>query len=206
MDQLRSNCLQMDDMTRDIARDLLLHAELVEERLQVVSKRKFEALRIRTHGDYHLGQVLFTGDDFVIIDFEGEPSRTLAERRFKRCPLRDVAGMVRSFDYAIAVTLRSGRFRPADVVKLQGWATALREWITVAFVRTYTEKLITQGLIPASWDEFTQLLAFYETEKCLYEIGYELNNRPDWVTIPMLGLVRLAGIGPSVDTPLPGEQ
>ncbi|HVZ31214.1 MAG TPA: putative maltokinase, partial [Polyangiaceae bacterium] len=154
---------------------------------------KFDALKIRVHGDYHLGQILFTGKDFIIIDFEGEPGRTLAERRFKHGALRDVASMIRSLDYAALSALRTGSIRPADVTVLEPWARAWSAWMSAAFLRAYALTLESRHghLLPASKQHCAQLLEFYLLDKCLYELDYEFNNRPDWVSIPLFGLLGL---------------
>src|SRR4029078_12964484 len=101
-------------------------------RLRQVTKRKLDGQRVRHHGDFHLGQVLSTGDDFILIDFEGEPARPLSERRYKRGPLRDGAGMLRSFDYAGAAALRDGRLRPEDVTLLKPWTDAWVAWVSAS--------------------------------------------------------------------------
>jgi maltose alpha-D-glucosyltransferase/alpha-amylase len=152
---------------------------------------KIDAQRIRTHGDFHLGQVLFTGKDFVIIDFEGEPGRTLAERRFKHCVLRDVAGLVRSLDYAALAALRGGSVRPSDVPRLEPFARAWSAAMSAAFVHSYLMTLAGSGLIPEAPAQVSALLDFYLLDKCLYELDYEFNNRPDWVSIPLYGLLGL---------------
>jgi maltose alpha-D-glucosyltransferase/alpha-amylase len=160
-------------------------------------------MRIRCHGDFHLGQVLVTTDDFVIIDFDGEPSRSLAERRRKSCPLRDIAGMLRSIDYAILTALRSGRFRLDELARLERWAASLRDRASTTFVQRYTEYSLDMALIPPDHAARLTLLRFYEFEKCLYEVGYELHNRPDWVEIPLLGLARLVGLDDRSDVVSP---
>jgi len=139
------------------------------------------ALKTRHHGDYHLGQVLERDDGaFVIIDFEGEPSRTLSQRREKRTPLRDVAGMLRSFDYARVAALRAGDADDAGRIAAAGvWHTAARqtflaEYLSVARQRT--------DLLPQNVEA---PLAALELEKAAYEVQYELNNRPDWLPIPL---------------------
>ncbi len=139
-------------------------------------------LAIRTHGDYHLGQVLWTPDgDWVVIDFEGEPARSLPERRRKRSPLRDVAGMTRSFAYAgDAGLLLHGVEAPA------GWVEACREAFVDGYLASSDERLL-----PSSRMGFDRLLRLYELEKLVYELRYETRNRPDWATIPIVGILRL---------------
>jgi maltose alpha-D-glucosyltransferase/alpha-amylase len=160
--------------------------------LRKLVNSKLDVLRIRVHGDYHLGQVLFTGKDFIIIDFEGEPGRTLAERRFKHCALRDVASMARSLDYAALSALRTGAIRADDVVRLEPWARAWSAWMSASFVQAYLATLDAHGsLVPASDVDCSALLDYYLLDKCLYELDYEFNNRPDWISIPLFGLVSL---------------
>jgi trehalose synthase-fused probable maltokinase len=139
------------------------------------------SLKTRHHGDYHLGQVLEREDgSFVIIDFEGEPSRPLAQRREKRSPLRDVAGMLRSFDYARNAALRAfGAPSPAQVAIATAWYVSVRE----AFLETYLSAARQYPrLLP---DDISAPLAALELEKAAYEVVYELNNRPDWLPIPL---------------------
>jgi maltose alpha-D-glucosyltransferase/alpha-amylase len=152
---------------------------------------KIEVSKIRIHGDYHLGQVLFTGKDFIIIDFEGEPGRTLAERRFKHSALRDVASMLRSLDYAALSALRTGLVRPSDAELLEPFARAWSAWMGAAFVHEYLATASHGSLVPVRDDHTSALLDFYLLDKCLYELDYEFNNRPDWVAIPLLGLLGL---------------
>ena len=139
-------------------------------------------LAIRTHGDYHLGQVLWTTDgDWTVIDFEGEPARSLPERRRKRSPLRDLAGMTRSFAYAgDAALLLEGQEAP------EGWVDACR----TAFIDGYLANA-DERLLPSSRTGFDRLLGLFELEKLVYELRYETRNRPDWATIPVVGLLRL---------------
>jgi trehalose synthase-fused probable maltokinase len=137
---------------------------------------------IRHHGDYHLGQVMHTADgDWVVLDFEGEPARTLIERRRKRSPLRDVAGMLRSFAYAATASeLLHGAPAPA------GWEGEVR----AAYLDGYVEET-DQSLLPPGRAAVERLLAVFELEKAVYELRYELDNRPDWVKIPVAGIARL---------------
>ena len=158
-----------------------------------VTKKRIDVSRTRMHGDYHLGQVLWTGDDFRIIDFEGEPGRPLTQRRFKRAALRDVAGMLRSLRYASAAAARDGRHRSADAAQLEIWGRAWSAWTSAAFLAGYLEVAQGSRLVPKSEADLELLLEFFLIEKCVYEIGYELNNRPDWVEIPMRALLELLG-------------
>jgi len=152
-----------------------------------------EAMRkIRFHGDYHLGQVLLANNDFFIIDFEGEPARPLEERRRKSSPLRDVAGMLRSFNYARWAALKRAAQNDADPEKIAPLATDWEGAARRAFLAAYEESVRESGLY-GSAAEARALLGLFELEKALYELRYEINNRPDWAHIPLAGIVALAG-------------
>ena len=142
-------------------------------------------MKIRSHGDYHLGQVLKTEDGFAVIDFEGEPARPLPERRQKRSPLRDVAGMLRSFAYVVSAAEIQGGQTPVADFELQA-----RD----AFLDQYFAHVDT-ALLPAGEAAIVNLLTIFELEKAIYELGYELDNRPDWVPIPVAGIRRLLEVG-----------
>ncbi|HVG26022.1 MAG TPA: maltose alpha-D-glucosyltransferase [Acidobacteriaceae bacterium] len=147
--------------------------------------------RIRVHGDYHLGQLLRSRTDFLIVDFEGEPARSLEERRRKQSPLRDVAGMLRSFSYAAQSALaRHGQRRPDQAAALQPWATLWENTVSTAFLRGYRETIGEDPLLPSPEDAQILLVAL-QLEKAFYELLYELNNRPAWVGIPLAGLREL---------------
>src|SRR6185436_1623173 len=161
----------------------------IDRILAGIALRRIDAMRLRIHGDYHLGQVLWTGDDYVIIDFEGEPGRPPSQRRFKRPPLRDVAGMIRSFHYASAAALRDGRRRQEDVARLQAWAPPWAHWVSASFLGGYLDRAQDSVLVPKRQGELEMLLEFFLLEKCIYEIGYELNHRPEWLEIPLRGLI-----------------
>jgi maltose alpha-D-glucosyltransferase/alpha-amylase len=152
-------------------------------------------MRIRCHGDYHLGQLLFTGKDFVITDFEGEPIRPLSERRLKRSPLRDVASMLRSFHYAAYGSLfESGETtvtRTTYAPALEPWARFWYGTVSAVFLHHYLALVRGAPLLPPSDDELALLLDAYLLEKAVYELGYELNNRPDWAMIPLGGILQL---------------
>ena len=151
--------------------------------------------RIRIHGDYHLGQLLRSKNDFLIVDFEGEPSRSLEERRRKQTPLRDVAGMLRSFSYAARTALvRIVQLHPENAAPLTAWADAWESAAVGAFLRGYLEAAATQpNLIPQP-DQREPMLRVLLLEKALYELLYELNNRPAWLAIPLHGLLNLLDI------------
>lgn len=157
-------------------------------RCRAILSHPIEAERIRAHGDYHLGQVLYTGTDFVIIDFEGEPERPLSERRYKQSPLRDVAGMLRSFHYAASTgALRRASATPADL--LNALAHFWRHWVSVQFLRAYLHTAGNAPFVPRDREQLKTLLDLFLIEKAIYEIIYELRNRPDWVVIPLDGIL-----------------
>ncbi len=153
--------------------------------------------RIRCHGDYHLGQVLHTGSDLVIIDFEGEPGQSMAERRLKRSPLRDVAGMLRSFDYVahapLVQTDGPPLVRAEDVVRLGDWAHFWRDWTSSAFLRAYLSRIEDSRLLPEDRTQLEVLLRALLLEKNLYELTYELNNRPTWTPLALRGVSERIG-------------
>jgi maltose alpha-D-glucosyltransferase/alpha-amylase len=190
-DTLRSALPGLAPETRALAETALAHEAALDRALARVTRRRIDVIRVRLHGDYHLGQVLWTGEDFLIIDFEGEPGRPLSQRRFKRNPLRDVAGMLRSLQYAAQSALHDGRRRPEDLARLDPWADAWAGWMGGAFLAGYLERAAGQRFVPKQDEDLALLLEFFLLEKCVYEIGYELNNRPDWVAIPLRGLLAL---------------
>ncbi|HET7909294.1 MAG TPA: putative maltokinase [Nitrospira sp.] len=151
--------------------------------------------RIRCHGDYHLGQVLWTGTDYIVTDFEGEPARPLAERRLKHSPLYDVAGMLRSFDYA-AWTALGKHESTAARQEFEPWTRYWSRWVRARFLHEYVRQLEHAPFWPPSSKDAARLLTIYQLEKAVYELGYELNNRPQWVGIPLKGIneiVRMSG-------------
>jgi maltose alpha-D-glucosyltransferase / alpha-amylase len=168
--------------------------EVVLSRFRQIVDRRIEAVRIRAHGDFHLGQVLYTGRDFVIIDFEGEPARPLSERRIKRSPLRDVAGMIRSFHYAAYTALRiktGAPTRSENPSFLEPWVLFWYTWVSAQYLHSYLEGAVWAGILPSSMPEIEVLLDALLLEKAIYELRYEINNRPDWVRIPIQGILHL---------------
>jgi maltokinase len=155
--------------------------EEVRESLALLSHAGSFGRIIRHHGDFHLGQTLFADEDWVILDFEGEPARSLPERRRKRSPLRDVAGMLRSFAYAVsAVEIQRGVAAP------DGWEERAREGFLAGYMET-----VDHTLLPIGEAAIDRLLMVFELEKAVYELRYELNNRPDWIHIPVAGILRM---------------
>jgi trehalose synthase-fused probable maltokinase len=156
--------------------------EEIRDRLRQLTHASTSGKAIRNHGDLHLGQTLATGDgDWVILDFEGEPARSLAERRRKRSPLRDIAGMLRSFAYATsAVSFLRGSEAP------QGWEERARREFLDGYLDT-----VDPVIVPSGQEQFEKLLAVFELEKAVYELRYELSMRPDWLPIPVAGILRM---------------
>jgi maltose alpha-D-glucosyltransferase/alpha-amylase len=180
-----------DDLAVD-ARTLLSRRAALEQQASSLVRRPGGGMRTRIHGDFHLGQVLRTQDDFVLLDFEGEPARTLAERRMKQCPLKDVAGMLRSFAYASATALNSAvNLHAADADRLAACAEAWCAGVSEIYIERYKSTLYrSPGLLPDA-ETSDSLLHAYLLEKALYELLYELNNRPAWVGIPLHGILAL---------------
>jgi trehalose synthase-fused probable maltokinase len=179
---------------REKARRVLDLEGAALERFGALLELPLASLRIRRHGDYHLGQVLWTGRDFVITDFEGEVARPLTERRAKSSALRDIAGMVRSFHYAAGAALMEGKTSGAEERTLLelaagAWAT----WAAALFMGSYLDLAGRAPFVPPSRAELEGLLDAHLLEKAVYEIGYELNNRPDWLTIPLDGVLGIVG-------------
>jgi len=180
---------RLPEEDRELARYILAAKQELLERFGRILEKKIPAMKIRIHGDYHLGQVLFTGKDFMIIDFEGEPARTLGERRLKRSALRDVAGMLRSFHYAAYCALkRHARNQPQDSALLEPWLQSWNGFAGGTFLGAYRRRLGNSPLLPQDEGDFSVLLEAFVLDKALYELGYELNNRPGWASIPLKGI------------------
>jgi maltose alpha-D-glucosyltransferase/alpha-amylase len=182
-----------DDIKVDAQKVLSLEGVIIGC-FKEIPKHKISGMRTRCHGDYHLGQVLYTGKDFVIIDFEGEPSRHLGERRIKRSPLRDVAGMIRSFHYAAHFALRGQAptvLRLEDIPMLEEWAEAWYLWVSATFLKSYLDIMVDTPILPQTREGMKVILDAYLLDKALYEVNYELNNRPDWVGLPLQGILQV---------------
>jgi maltose alpha-D-glucosyltransferase/alpha-amylase len=173
---------------------LALEPEIIK-RLRVVYERHIDCERIRHHGDFHLGQVLYTGKDFLIIDFEGEPAIALSERKLKRSPLRDVAGMLRSFHYvansALLKQMERGTIADGQLPQMILWAQFWSRWVSAIFFRAYRQAAGAARFLPSAEADLQVMMDTFLLRKAIYELGYELNNRPDWIKIPLQGILEL---------------
>jgi len=173
---------------------LVKNRALIEDAFKALRQEKIDSLKIRIHGDYHLQHILFSGCDFTIIDFEGEPTRPISERRLKRSPLMDVACMIRSFHYAALAGLREMPIDPATALSLERWGDLWYKCCASAFLVAYIQTVNGTGIIPSSEASFKTLLNAFLLEKSIYELAYELNNRPAWASIPLRGIYDLLGV------------
>ncbi len=191
---LQNRVADLPEEIRAEASDVISSHDRILSQFQPLLQHRLEATRTRCHGDYHLGQVLYTGSDFVIIDFEGEPVRLLRERRMKHSPLKDVAGMLRSFHYAAyaAMSTRIAKPLSEELTGIEGWADAWHRWVSVSFLSEYLHVASQGSFLPQKPEDLRTLLDIYLLEKAVYELIYELNNRPDWVRIPLQGVRELA--------------
>jgi maltose alpha-D-glucosyltransferase/alpha-amylase len=174
------------------AEALLKQRKACLERIKQLTDQPVTASKTRLHGDYHLGQVLVAQNDFYILDFEGEPARPLDERRAKTSPLKDVAGMLRSFDYAAwSAVLTEAEFDPSGTEIVLSLAERWRQSTEDAFLASYRETIAGCSSYPDDPGEAQRLLELFLLEKALYEICYEAANRPGWLTIPIKGVAGL---------------
>jgi maltose alpha-D-glucosyltransferase/alpha-amylase len=182
----------LTDEVRGSAEQLLQSRDTLLERIRCAPPLEFVASKIRVHGDYHLGQVLWSEGDFYILDFEGEPARSLEERRLKQSPLKDVAGMIRSFGYAAYAGLFAfATSRRSEFPRLEAWARLWHLGASAAFLRAYFPVVDESLFVPRIEKDRDGLLRLFVLEKALYELNYELNNRPEWARIPLRGILDL---------------
>ncbi len=183
---LKQSMHKLDEETRIVADRVLLLEDDILECFSEIYRSPIRAIKTRIHGDYHLGQVLFTGKDFVIIDFEGEPGFSFSERRLKKSPYKDVAGMMRSFHYAaFGKILLNENYRRQDVEVLEAWAEQWQHYVSRYYLGAYMERMGMGTNLPCEDD---MLIRTYLIEKAVYELGYELNGRPSWTIIPLRGI------------------
>jgi maltose alpha-D-glucosyltransferase/alpha-amylase len=185
---------KLDGMALDLAHQFLENKKLIRKHFVEFDWTKMKSERIRIHGDYHLGQVLVNGDDFYLLDFEGEPESTIRDRKVKQPPLKDVAGMFRSFHYAIYATIFNNKEKyPYEQEELFKAGEMLFKYFVGTFVETYIEKAQNENLNIGYSHEIEFLLKYCILEKAVYELGYELNSRPRWAVIPLRGIQAIMG-------------
>ena len=193
LDMLDHRCETLDEAVRTEAKVLLARRHELVERIEAYVPAKVEAAKIRYHGNYHLGQLLLKKNNFVIINFDGDLALPFAERCQKHSPLKDVASMLRSFNDAVNTALaRISTERPEDFATLEPFGRGWEAIVGQTFVDAYAETVRGSGLY-ASWQAVHGLLDLFLLEKALYELRYELDNRPDWVRIPLRGILKLLG-------------
>ena len=191
---LEQNLRKLGSAEKKRAKHLLEKQEKLEEYCSFLQQVKLDAKKIRIHGDYHLGQVLYTGNDVAIIDFEGEPLMPLSERKLKKSPLQDVAGMIRSFHYASVWGYELYKqFRGGDSADIQSYSNHWYEIIQTTFTKSYFDTMMQMNthIVPNNWEDFQKLLYAHLIQKAVYELSYEIQNRPDKILIPLVGLSKL---------------
>jgi maltose alpha-D-glucosyltransferase / alpha-amylase len=192
LEELGQRRPDLTENDRQLVDALLSYRESLPARLQELLPENPEAMKIRHHGDFHLGQMLIVKDDVVIIDFEGEPRRSIEDRRRKAPAARDVAGLIRSIDYSATAALeRALRSAPDEHGKIARALDRWRERSAAAFLGVYRQCLTDARLWPRSTEDADGLLDFFLLEKAFYEIEYELAHRPDWLRVPLAGTWRI---------------
>jgi maltose alpha-D-glucosyltransferase/alpha-amylase len=206
---LNKRVKNLPEVPRQLARQVLAVQNEISLRFQAVVKTPLTGQRLRIHGDYHLGQVLFTGKDFVLIDFEGEAHRSLTDRQIKRSVLRDVAGMIRSFHYALYTTLlgrnteletNQPNIRPEDFDRLESWGRYWNRWVSATFLRSYRQASGPAAYLPNTDGEFKILLEAFLLLRAVQDLENELGHRPDWIAVPLLGILDILNLPPMATT------
>jgi maltose alpha-D-glucosyltransferase/alpha-amylase len=196
MDLLNARLSDLSGETLKLANKVLEKSPPLLGVFQKLHDLKTTAMRIRCHGDYHLGQVLRSEGDFVLLDFEGEPLKPLHERREKQSPMKDLAGMMRSFSYAVYSWLLSHtREDEESFHRLKPWAEAWEQWISANFLDSYLLAARGAPFIPKSPEILEALLQAFLLDKALYELQYEISNRPNWLPIPLHGILTFLEAG-----------
>ncbi|HEU5118806.1 MAG TPA: phosphotransferase, partial [Isosphaeraceae bacterium] len=197
---LRHRLDSLPEPVQPQARELVDRVDEVLLRFRSLLEFKIAAQKLRIHGDFHLGQLLCTETDYVIIDFEGESHRPISERRLKRSPLRDVAGLMNSFHYAASAGLTGSEhnhpnqpplFRSEDVSRLDPWCRFWTQWVSAVCLRHYLEVASEGTFLPRPPEDLARLLNAYHLEKALESLGYELDHRPGWVWIPIRSILQI---------------
>ena len=193
-DDMSNRAGLLDDELYPLARSLMSYQDIYLDKFKQILDGSITALRTRYHGDYHLGQVLYTGKDFVLIDFEGEHNRTVSERRIKRSPLYDVAYMLQSIHYASVIgfqnEVESGLIRPEQVDTMQQWASFWEQWVSAAFLHDYLKTARAANFLPQSEEELQVLLSNYLLSTAIHDLGYKLTARSPDTKVPMQRLIK----------------
>ena len=185
---LQKSIKNLPDADKKTAEEVLSLKSEVLNQFKMIYVEKFEAMKIRNHGDFHLGQVLWTGKEFIFIDFEGEPLLAFSERRIKRSPLRDLAGMIRSFHYVIYSAFLNNK---SPQLKEHGFESLVEDFYLLVsrfYIRSYLETVGETKFLPKDKKQFNILLQTFLLEKAVYELKFDLQKRPDWAKIPMEGI------------------
>jgi len=180
---------QLDETGKDLAKFFLHHQSEIKNFFSQIKSKSLLSLRTRIHGDYHLGQVMYDGADYMILDFEGEPESSIKDRKIKHSPLKDVAGMLRSFHYAVSAKLYfSNETNELPAEKIESAVSNWNKEVSQAYMNSYWQSMQGATVFQAEESELQFLLHFHLLEKAVYELGYELNSRPTWVKIPLRGI------------------
>jgi maltose alpha-D-glucosyltransferase/alpha-amylase len=186
---------QLSEELQPLAQQVLNQRDIILDHFQRILTQKITARRIRCHGDFHLRQVLHSGKDFIIIDFEGDPALTLNERRLKRSALRDVVEMLQSFGFAAEVALRqeieSGILRPEQIPVMHQWSQFWTRWVRAVFLRSYLEVASQGDFLPRTNQELGVLLNVYLLERSIYSLAYELKQRPEGIEIALQQVLKI---------------
>jgi maltose alpha-D-glucosyltransferase/alpha-amylase len=188
---LREKLSGFSGLVQEEVRKLLEQEGEILSYLHKILEQRISAQRIRCHGDYRLNNLVYTGKDFVVVDFEGEAFRPISNRRRKRSALRDVASLLHSFYFAVRWALQEGNHRPEDLPALEPWARYWHVWVSVVFMSSYLEGSAGSAFLPPSRQEIQLLLDFYLLSRSTFELGYQIVNHPDRTEIPLRGLLHL---------------
>jgi maltose alpha-D-glucosyltransferase/alpha-amylase len=188
LEVLRRRQAELPPSLQEVAEEVTRSEDELLRRARRIQEQRISALRCRCHGDYHLAQVLYTGKDFVVVDWEGEPNRPLSDRRRKRSPLRDVANMLYSFHHASRWAMRNGTVRPEDVASLRPWGRYWRHWVWVVFLRAYLELAMDGTFLPRRREELGTLLEYSLLKRTAIELRQDLAGRPQRLEVSLLAL------------------
>jgi maltose alpha-D-glucosyltransferase/alpha-amylase len=179
------------DLIKDDVARLISVKNAIFAKIEEIKIRNISGQLIRTHADYHLGQILFTGDDFIISDFEGEPTRSFSTRAQKHIALRDIAGIIRSFHYAAYTPVLKNHSKNNQTSLFTYWAQQWYQYVSDVFLESYLKDVSQAGFLSNVPQELNYLLDFYMLEKAIYELDYELHNRPSWLMVAAKGVLQI---------------